>query len=877
MKKLSEKILKCLLAVTMIFGIATATIASSGLTISAIDGVEELVENVTTLEEAFPDEVFRAWIYNNVLITNSAISTPYTDTDKGHVLTDEDIGDIAAHLEISIIGASDTLDGKIESLVGIQHFIGLKKLILDRQKITEIDLSQNVQLTYLRLIGNFIEEIDVSMLTNLAYFNVRGNFLTNIDVSNNTSLEEFHVLLNPITGAIDLSANDNLVVVNVGNTNVEKLILSSTAKSNIRMLYTYNSKIENFDLSGFNSLGTGGTYIAYGTTFINMTPTILANGTFFGLSGNRGLKDGYILFRGPAGFITVDAYGNYIIAAGLGISYQWQLKGDYSAHPYGHAELPHFDSMKVRLTVGGIVDSSGALVVGNDYSVDTDGTIILSDGGTIVAVEGSKYEFTGYTTLKNGVITTGDSYTVNTVKQLPALSDGTIPVPDMNGMDSTVTMPSNETSVINTYGGESSVPSGTIVTQNDETKIVVVGDAVIDSEGNVISKNIWLEAPDVDDVVVDPDTGAITLPDGGIIHYPNGDSETVIGEIVVTPPNTVEYSDAELLSRINDAIASLNINSTVVEFVAIQDLVDAIKDAGNKATGQAALDAAKVQLITDLLAEIYVDLAADLESVTVEDYAIVQDLIHSLSTKTVKDGLQTSLDEARRDQIIGLIDTLDSNPLLAGLDRDEDGNIIGSPEAVDIMKDDTVLGKLNDIEKLTATMQWSDEKRVAVDYFREKFGNVYYFVIQGFLVYTGQLTFVLAQISTPYDRFTEVYFGDVTEDPNAVLLTRSYDGGVTGDYIAYEGSTFIILTRSYLEKLSNGTYTISVLFGDANVTLNLVVAKPTITSPSIPHDVPNTGVANGILPWLGLAVVSAGTSTFFAKKKDEEIERVINN
>jgi len=915
MNTLMQKLIKSLIVLTMIVGSAATAFTNSMLTVSAVDENGEL-EVGDVLSVIFPDEAFREYVYETVLGKGDI----YVDaTHANHALEQGDIDKIVDRKTVHCGSIR-----AIESMEGIQYFVALETLRVNNNKLTTIDLSKNVELTHLYLSYNRITSLDVSKNTKLEFLSIQWNLLTTLDLTKNVSLINLEVGGNQLT-ELDLSMLEGLTNLQANMNPLSELKMSEVAKPNITRLAVRSTNLGNIDLAGYTSLDRLAVPNATNADFASLVSLLI--------SGDSSDWSEYSIVRlaGDAGFVSQDSNGYYVINAGKNATYAQTIVYSNASEAVNNMSIGHVDSNPETISGSAIVDREGNLIIATtDYTIESDGTIVLTDGGEIVTATG-KFSFDGKTTIKDGMISTEDDYSFekNTATYDSSTLTGTAVVGDI---ETSYDVPTGGTVTINTLGSESTVPAGTVITNDDDVDFVVVGDATVDSEGKITSEKPYVELPTGGTHTVNPD-GSITVPNGSVIHNPDGTTDEPIGPTTIGADGTITYSDAELLAQIDGKIdaledagvvrattteadfaeiqaiidkivdpakkaegqekldaarmehidsmlAALDVNAdgkidldvTLADFADIEDAVGNITNPANQITAQAKVDAAKVQLITDLLTGIDADLATDLASVTAAEYETVQDLISSLSDGVAaKDGLQTRLDETRKDQIIGLIDVLNADPLLAGLDRDADGNIIASKDAVAMMKNATVLSKLNEIEDLiSAWPEWCPEKIEAVNYFLEKFGNVYYFAIQEFPTYWGQTTFVSAQISTPYASFTDVYFGDAN-DSSSTLLTRSLDGGVTGDYIAYEGSTFITLTRSYLETLSNGTYTISVVFGDVVVYLDLVVAKTT-TNPNVP----NTGVGESILPWLGLMALSAGSITFLAKKKktEEAVEEV---
>ena len=98
-------------------------------------------------EKNFPDENFRDYIRNEF------------DSNKDGVMNQNEIRTVSS---IGIYGANDNNWEKIESLDGIQNFIYLNELTCTSCNVSQINVSKNVKLKKLVLLGNPLESIDVS-------------------------------------------------------------------------------------------------------------------------------------------------------------------------------------------------------------------------------------------------------------------------------------------------------------------------------------------------------------------------------------------------------------------------------------------------------------------------------------------------------------------------------------------------------------------------------------------------------------------------------------------------------------------------------------------------------------------------------------------
>ena len=163
--------------------------------------------SVVINEETFPDEDFRSVIAN-------------MPEGKDGVLTDEEINSIT-NLTIS------SSQPKPTNLKGIEYLKDLK--VLDCWYcflLTELDLSANTALEFVRMEFVLLESLNVSGLSSLRHLLCHNSFLSKLDVSTCSSLQYLSVLDGCLI-ELDLSNNINLKEVYLWNNQLSTLDLSN--------------------------------------------------------------------------------------------------------------------------------------------------------------------------------------------------------------------------------------------------------------------------------------------------------------------------------------------------------------------------------------------------------------------------------------------------------------------------------------------------------------------------------------------------------------------------------------------------------------------------------------------------------------------------
>ena len=203
----------------------------------------------------FDDDVFYNLVIDSYNIENGA-SLPYT-----HSLTDDELKEIT-----KINGGYN----KVTSIKGIYKIVNLTELELHSEGgLTSIDLSENVLLNSLNIIGFNAKNIDLTNNIQLKELMLSGINLATLDLSNNVNLESLGIWSSNLS-ALDLSKNTNLEGLSVGsndnlaaidlnkNTNLKSLYFSSnnnfatidlSKNTNLESLSMHESKIISLDLS----------------------------------------------------------------------------------------------------------------------------------------------------------------------------------------------------------------------------------------------------------------------------------------------------------------------------------------------------------------------------------------------------------------------------------------------------------------------------------------------------------------------------------------------------------------------------------------------------------------------------------------------------
>lgn len=119
-----------------------------------------------------PDPVFKTYLLSNPEIN--------TDADK------ENISQHEANL---FSGKISVPSMKIKTLEGIEAFVNLTSLNCSNNKITNLDVSHNLALSFLSCHNNLLTHLDVSHNRALESLSCFGNKIHQVDVTHNYKLK----------------------------------------------------------------------------------------------------------------------------------------------------------------------------------------------------------------------------------------------------------------------------------------------------------------------------------------------------------------------------------------------------------------------------------------------------------------------------------------------------------------------------------------------------------------------------------------------------------------------------------------------------------------------------------------------------------------
>ena len=218
------------------------------------------------------------------LLTEDAQQTYVPDDNFEQALInlgyDNVLDDYVLTSNINTIPSLIVSSQNISDMTGIEDFVSLIQLHCDDNQITSLDVSNLIALEHLGCGcscsgGNLLTSLDVSQNINLTWLQIEQNNLTSLDVSNNVLLEHLEIGWNPIPNidlsqnillkyfdlynfplatltSIDVSNNPDLEHLNVGNNQITSIDLTNNNK--LKYLSTSDNILTSLDVTNMPNL-----------------------------------------------------------------------------------------------------------------------------------------------------------------------------------------------------------------------------------------------------------------------------------------------------------------------------------------------------------------------------------------------------------------------------------------------------------------------------------------------------------------------------------------------------------------------------------------------------------------------------------------------
>ncbi|MFB9107828.1 T9SS type A sorting domain-containing protein [Flavobacterium gyeonganense] len=168
---------------------------------------------------------------------NKLIALGYDNDGKnGKILTSR----------ISGITSLDVSSSSISNLAGIKDFVALKNLKCDSNRLTSLDLSNNIALIDLNVSSNSLGSLDVSKNVALINLNCNSNYIKNLDFSKNLFLKSLSCRTNNLS-SLNLTQNFALTSLICGSNKLTTLDVSQNVI--LSFLACESNLLKNLDVS----------------------------------------------------------------------------------------------------------------------------------------------------------------------------------------------------------------------------------------------------------------------------------------------------------------------------------------------------------------------------------------------------------------------------------------------------------------------------------------------------------------------------------------------------------------------------------------------------------------------------------------------------
>lgn len=191
---------------------------------------------------------FLSFLFYSALGFGQNVMIP--DPNLLQALIDENV-DISNDNIIQVTEAKNTFkldlyNKNITDLEGLQYFTNLIELDCSKNEITEIDLSNYLQLSTLICYQNDLTSIDLSNLPLLEKLECQSNPITDINVTSNSNLSYLSCSSTEIS-SIDISQNSLLDFLSLSNNEIDQIDVNSNPL--LTILLVRNCNLENINVS----------------------------------------------------------------------------------------------------------------------------------------------------------------------------------------------------------------------------------------------------------------------------------------------------------------------------------------------------------------------------------------------------------------------------------------------------------------------------------------------------------------------------------------------------------------------------------------------------------------------------------------------------
>jgi hypothetical protein len=204
-----------------------------------------LVQSTKAQNINIPDPNFKDALLNTKCIDTNGDGVYDEDADTN------DDGEIQQSEAKAVIRLNISYN-HIKTLKGIKEFTNLKELFCNDNGLTNLDLSQNINLVKLYCFNNQISYLATTHNLNLKTLECYSNQLTSLDISKNKELINLSCYSNKLQYLNTLN-NENLEIVNCWGNKLLTLDFSKNPK--LKILFCYLNELTSLNLKNGNNTG----------------------------------------------------------------------------------------------------------------------------------------------------------------------------------------------------------------------------------------------------------------------------------------------------------------------------------------------------------------------------------------------------------------------------------------------------------------------------------------------------------------------------------------------------------------------------------------------------------------------------------------------
>ncbi|MCZ4318493.1 T9SS type A sorting domain-containing protein [Aequorivita viscosa] len=148
--------------------------------------------------------------------------------------------------EAEAVSVLNLYNKNISDLTGVEAFANIYRLDCHVNLLTQLDISENIELLYLDVSVNSLSTLDLTNNLQLIDLDCSDNQFTSLDISNNSSLTDLYCERNMLT-SLNISQNPSLINLSCGQNPLSSLDVSQNL--NLEFLNVYTTQLSDIDVS----------------------------------------------------------------------------------------------------------------------------------------------------------------------------------------------------------------------------------------------------------------------------------------------------------------------------------------------------------------------------------------------------------------------------------------------------------------------------------------------------------------------------------------------------------------------------------------------------------------------------------------------------